>query len=551
MASLLARLLSRAPLTSELARPSRRPRPPPSRRPARRRRASASNDGPPDERCRPEADDASRRPHAHLTRREKRRLNLPHVPSLAERRVAAALVRECAGLGDARRGHRRVDVAFMTVRVPREDGEGDRDVVWYAAAPPDAPGYDTALVRLVFGAREAASSADANAHRWMRNRILTTRALGAMDRAVLKVAAGKRAAVVVPEGEEEEEEEEEEETTDKDERTAAAERRLEAEAEAERLVREVPRYDAAHWARYAVRRCETTSREFFFRATETDRLAADDAGGAPDDSRTADRFLVPRSDEEHFAWARAVLRDLEAGEGGRSGEVFFDDDDDDNDDDDDGDEDDGDEDDGGSDSDSAYSLDAASSPAAPPPRHLRDRAVIAMLVSRDGTLLDAARNTNARNRCLHAEVNLLSRWLPGFAARDDWLDPSEEATMTGGGGGEGGGKDRRQGTDSLGVAHARLPSGARMLVTTQCCRMCAALCAEATDAAEATRRREGGGGREDVGGGGGDDEEGSATGIAFEPPLMDVVFDEPDPGRYAKDTELQRLGRERRHERAP
>jgi hypothetical protein len=173
-----------------------------------------------------------------------------------------------------------------------------------------------------------------------------------------------------------------------------------------------------------------------------------------------------------------------------------------------------------------------------------------MLVSRDGTLLDAARNTNARNRCLHAEVNLLSRWLPGFAARDDWLDPSEEATMTGGGGGEGGGKDRRQGTDSLGVAHARLPSGARMLVTTQCCRMCAALCAEATDAAtarEATRRREGGGGREDDGGG---DAEGTAT-VAFEPPLMDVVFDEPDPGRYAKDTELQRLGRERRHERAP
>ena len=59
-----------------------------------------------------------------------------------------------------------------------------------------------------------------------------------------------------------------------------------------------------------------------------------------------------------------------------------------------------------------------------------------MLVSRDGTLLDAARNTNARNRCLHAEVNLLSRWLPGFAARDDWLDPSEEATMTGGGSGD-------------------------------------------------------------------------------------------------------------------
>ena len=540
MASLLARLLSRAPLASELARPSRRPRPPPSRRPARRRRASASNDGPPDARRRPEADDASRRPHAHLTRREKRRLNLPHVPSLAERRVAAALVRECAGLGgDARRGHRRVDVAFMTVRVPREDGEGDRDVVWYAAAPLDAPGYDTALARLVFGAREAASSADADAHRWMRNRILTTRALGALDRAVLKVAAGKRAAVVVPEGEEEEEEDE---ITDEDERTEAAERRLEAEAEAERLVRKVPRYDAAHWARYAVRRCETTSREFFFRATKNDRLAADDARGEPDDSRTADRFLVPRSDEEHFAWARAVLRDLEAGEGGRSGEVFFDDDDDDDDDDD------------GSDTDSAYSLDAdESSPAAPPPRHLRDRAVIAMLVSRDGTLLDAARNTNARNRCLHAEVNLLSRWLPGFAARDDWLDPSEEATMTGGGGGEGGGKDRRQGTDSLGVAHARLPPGARMLVTTQCCRMCAALCAEATDAAtkEATRRREGGGGREDDGGGGGDDGEGSATGIAFEPPLMDVVFDEPDPGRYAKDTELQRLGRERRHERAP
>ena len=111
-----------------------------------------------------------------------------------------------------------------------------------------------------------------------------------------------------------------------------------------------------------------------------------------------------------------------------------------------------------------------------------------MLVHPDGTLLDAAVNTNAENRCLHAEVNLLARWLPGFGA---------DVAETNGDGDE---PPRRL-----------FPRGSRMLVTLQCCRMCAALACAASDA--------------------------------------EVVYDEPDDGRYADATELQARGMERQRRR--
>ena len=81
-----------------------------------------------------------------------------------------------------------------------------------------------------------------------------------------------------------------------------------------------------------------------------------------------------------------------------------------------------------------------------------------MLIHPDGTL-DAAVNTNAENRCLHAEVNLLARWLPGFGADEDEADG-----------------DRDEPPRRL------FPRGSRMLVTLQCCRMCAALACAASDA---------------------------------------------------------------------
>ena len=93
------------------------------------------------------------------------------------------------------------------------------------------------------------------------------------------------------------------------------------------------------------------------------------------------------------------------------------------------------------------------------PRRERDRSVVAMLIHPDGTLLDAAVNTNAENRCLHAEVNLLARWLPGFGADEDEADG-----------------DRDEPPRRL------FPRGSRMLVTLQCCRMCAALACAASDA---------------------------------------------------------------------
>lgn len=70
-------------------------------------------------------------------------------------------------------------------------------------------------------------------------------------------------------------------------------------------------------------------------------------------------------------------------------------------------------------------------------RYLSDRRVAAILVSRDGELLGAALNTNARNRTRHAEVNLIQ----GFCRR----------------------------------VGGPLPEGARVYVTLKSCKMCAAM----------------------------------------------------------------------------
>lgn len=77
------------------------------------------------------------------------------------------------------------------------------------------------------------------------------------------------------------------------------------------------------------------------------------------------------------------------------------------------------------------------------PLYTRDRAVAALLLSNEGELLASAVNTNASNRTLHAEVNLVQ----GF-----WL------------------------------RHGRgLPPGSRVIVTLRCCKMCAAMILHAAE----------------------------------------------------------------------
>ena len=137
-------------------------------------------------------------------------------------------------------------------------------------------------------------------------------------------------------------------------------------------------------------------------------------------------------------------------------------------------------------------------------RSARDRLVVAMLVSADGALLDCAVNTNARNQALHAEVNLLAPWLEGGDAQD----ASEED------------EDKRNENENENENEnvPKLPAGARVLVTLQCCRMCAALICAASDDARARHGVE---------------------------TLRDVVYAEEDDGKYSDDTALQRRGWER------
>jgi hypothetical protein len=127
-----------------------------------------------------------------MSRKERKALMRPYEPTRAERRLAAALLEETGeGLG-APLPH---DVAFLVADVPTELG-GTKQVVWFASAPKDAKPWLGPVARLVLGVREAAFSADVDAHRWVRNRVLTTNAPGELERAIVKVAASKVARVV-------------------------------------------------------------------------------------------------------------------------------------------------------------------------------------------------------------------------------------------------------------------------------------------------------------------------------------------------------------------
>ncbi len=104
----------------------------------------------------------------------------------------------------------------------------------------------------------------------------------------------------------------------------------------------------------------------------------------------------------------------------------------------------------------------ASLPAAAPSeiRATADRPVVAVLVGPDGSALGAARNAAGRDRTAHAEVVLLRR------------------------------------------VHGSIPGGSTLVVTLQCCRMCAALWATCA------------------------------------PPDLRVVYGTPEPGRFGRGTRL-------------
>ena len=121
-------------------------------------------------------------PHAGLTRAQRRALRQPYVPTAAERGLARAIL-ETSSVEDD-------DVAFL---VAPSSGDADApSVVWFATSRKTSPPWDSALVRLVLGAREAGGRANGN--RWARARMLTTRALSDLDRAVVKVAAQRATA---------------------------------------------------------------------------------------------------------------------------------------------------------------------------------------------------------------------------------------------------------------------------------------------------------------------------------------------------------------------
>ena len=90
--------------------------------------------------------------------------------------------------------------AFLVVRLAPASGDADaKRIVWWATSHKEsrARPWDSALVQLVLGTREAGGRANGN--RWARARVITTRPLSDLDRAVVKVAAvtTMAAAVVV------------------------------------------------------------------------------------------------------------------------------------------------------------------------------------------------------------------------------------------------------------------------------------------------------------------------------------------------------------------
>ena len=367
-----------------------------------------------------------------MSRKARKALMRPYEPTRAERALAAALLEETAeGLGEAP-PH---DVAFLVADVPTELG-GCEKVVWFASSAADAKPWERPVARLVLGVREAAASADVSPHKWARNRILTTSALTELERAIVKVAAGK-VARVVPEAKTQTREDAKtkraQSSTSDESSTSISESSISEDA----LAR-LPRHDANHWAEFAMRRGVRESRA---------ALPAAIARVKRDKTRENDASL--------FAWANAFISSRREG------------------------------------------LDAARVA-----RSARDRLVVAMLVSADGALLDCAVNTNARNQALHAEVNLLAPWLEGGDAQDASEEDEDE------------GNENENENENV----PKLPAGARVLVTLQCCRMCAALICAASDDARARHGVE---------------------------TLRDVVYAEEDDGKYSDDTALQRRGWER------
>ena len=325
-------------------------------------------------------------PHAGLTRAQRRALRQPYVPTAAERGLARAILGTSSVEDD--------DVAFL---VAPSSGDAEApSVVWFATSGKTSPPWDSALVRLVLGAREAGGRANGN--RWARARVLTTRALSDLDRAVVKVAAQRATAFDL------EDHDDDDDASSDD--LCALERR-----------------DATPWARAAIRRGATQSR----------------LGLSPP------KTLPTNDDDAAFRWASARV-----------------------------------------------SSDVSSSETNETPMWERDRRVVAALVSPEGEVTDAARNVNADNKCLHAEWNLLAPTLWG-----EWvLSPTDD--------------------DDGGGEIAELEEGTRVLVTLQCCRMCAALVCAAADHP----------GRSGP---------------------IEVVYLDPDDGSLARNTQLQRRGWESRH----
>jgi tRNA(Arg) A34 adenosine deaminase TadA len=371
-----------------------------------------------------------------MSRKARKALMRPYEPTRAERALAAALLEETAeGLGEAP-PH---DVAFLVADVPTELG-GCEKVVWFASSAADAKPWERPVARLVLGVREAAASADVSPHKWARNRIMTTSALTELERAVVKVAAGKVARVVPDAKTRLKQKTKRVETSSSESSSSTSDKSSTSDA------LNLPRYDANPWFEFAMRRGVRESRA---------ALPAAIARVKRDETRENDASL--------FAWANAFVSSRREG------------------------------------------LDAARVA-----RAARDRQVVAMLVSADGALLDCAVNTNARNQALHAEVNLLAPWLEGLVTPEgaevegaDAEDASEED------------EDKRNENEN---ETPRLPAGARVLVTLQCCRMCAALICAASDDARARHGVE---------------------------TLRDVVYAEEDVGKYSDDTALQRRGWER------
>ena len=329
-------------------------------------------------------------PHAGLTRAQRRALRQPYVPTAAERGLARAIL-ETSSVEDD-------DVAFL---VAPSSGDADApSVVWFATSRKTSPPWDSALVRLVLGAREAGGRANGN--RWARARMLTTRALSDLDRAVVKVAAQRATAFDL------EDHDDDDDASSDD--LCALERR-----------------DATPWARAAIRRGATTSR----------------VGLSPP------KTLPVNDDDAAFRWASARASDASENTQTQLWE--------------------------------------------------RDRGVVAALVSPRGEVTDAARNVNADNKCLHAEWNLLAPTLWG-----EWvLSPTEDGEIANRPG---------AGPEEAGP----LEEGTRVLVTLQCCKMCAALVCAAAD--RPGRRGP-----------------------------IEVVYLNPDDGSLAKDTQLRRRGWESRH----